>query len=109
MDSSAAFALTRAVEYHNKSIEFEELFKETYIESFNRSGIFAISNVSNKNIYKSSTLLNELNSIKKISIPELSTTRRSRVYQFLKNINDPSLLTIKNNGYVKSRYLRAFI
>ncbi|WED42999.1 patatin-like phospholipase family protein [Legionella cardiaca] len=56
LDSSEAFSLSRAVEFHNQTLTAELLFKETYEEAFKRSGLFALSNIAGERIFKTSTL-----------------------------------------------------
>ncbi len=60
LKSPEAFALSRAVEFHNKVLNEEELFKETYEESFKRSGHLAVSNITGETINKSNTLHEKL-------------------------------------------------
>ena len=54
--SSKAFALSRAVEFYKNELSAEDLFKETYQESFKRSGFFSVSKIAGECIFKSSTL-----------------------------------------------------
>jgi NTE family protein len=56
LDSMEAFALSRAVEFRNKTITAEQLFKETYEEGFKRGSIFSVSKISGESIFRSSTL-----------------------------------------------------
>ncbi|KTD53725.1 putative esterase with patatin domain protein [Legionella santicrucis] len=56
LTSPEAFALSRAVEYHNKALTEEGLFKETYEEGFKRCKHFPASNITGKTIRGSSSL-----------------------------------------------------
>jgi predicted acylesterase/phospholipase RssA len=56
LDSAESFALSRAVEFNNKILSADELFKETYEEAFQRSGILSNSNLTGEQIFRSSTL-----------------------------------------------------
>lgn len=50
------FALSRAVEFYRNTISAEDLFKETYQQSFKRSGFFSLSKIAGECIFQSSTL-----------------------------------------------------
>lgn len=55
LDSAEAFALSRALEFKNKSLTADDLFKETYEEGFKRSGI-SVSNITGEQIFSAKTL-----------------------------------------------------
>ncbi|OGV32492.1 MAG: hypothetical protein A3E88_07160 [Legionellales bacterium RIFCSPHIGHO2_12_FULL_35_11] len=56
LDSEAAFALSRTVEFHNKLINSETLFKEIYEFGFKHGNRFAVFNIAGEKILKSTTL-----------------------------------------------------
>ncbi|TAL63012.1 MAG: esterase [Legionella sp.] len=60
LHSIAAFALSRALEFKQKIISAEELFKESYTESFGQSGFFALSKITGETIFIRSTLQAQL-------------------------------------------------
>ncbi|RUR07827.1 hypothetical protein [Legionella sp. km772] len=76
LDSAEAFALSRAVEFSNKTLSSERLFKETYEESFKRAGLFAVSNITGQRIMTSSSLHKAL-ADKSINMFELYEKRES--------------------------------
>jgi NTE family protein len=60
LDSTEAFALSRAVEFGNKMLSADDLFKETYEEGFKRSGVFAVSNITGEQVLTAKTLHKQL-------------------------------------------------
>lgn len=54
--SPIAFALTRAVEFQNKTITSDELFKEVFLEGFKNSPILSATHISGERIISSTTL-----------------------------------------------------
>ncbi|HAT2106258.1 TPA: patatin-like phospholipase family protein [Legionella pneumophila] len=91
LKSPEAFALSRAVEYHNKVLTEEELFKETYEEGCKRCGHFSVSNITGEPIYGLSSLHE---SIKEKDMFELylnqpagnTQTRMDKVFASLENL-----------------------
>lgn len=92
--SSKAFALSRAVEFYKKELSAEDLFKETYQESFKRSGFFSVSKIAGECIFKSSTLNRALEKKKmfglfdKRSGQPLTQTRAGLVFESLTKIDE---------------------
>ena len=60
LDSIAAFALSRAVEFQNQILSADDLFKETYEEGFKRSRVLSLSSITGERFFKSETLHNSL-------------------------------------------------
>ncbi len=56
ISSPAAFALSRALELRFGNITPEDLFKETYKESFKHCGTFSVSQVTGESIFSAQTL-----------------------------------------------------
>ena len=56
LDSIEAFALSRAVEFHNQMLTADHLFKETYEEGFKRSSFFSVSDMTGVRFFKAETL-----------------------------------------------------
>ncbi|KTC85060.1 patatin-like phospholipase family protein [Legionella brunensis] len=88
LDSIEAFALARAVEYGNKTLTADALFKETYEEGFNRSGTFSISNITGERIFKTSTLHEALKEKSMFDLyenqpPHNKNTRTDKVFDSL--------------------------
>ena len=52
LESVEAFALSRAVEFHNKTLRADDLFKETYEEGFKRSSIFSFSDITGERFFR---------------------------------------------------------
>lgn len=93
LDSVEAFALSRAVEFHNKALTAEELFKETYEQGFKRSGVFSLSNITGCKFFRSASLHASLqnkdmfhlfNQQKKSEV----STRTDKVFSVLSDIGD---------------------
>ena len=87
------FALSRAVEFYKDELSAEDLFKETYQESFKRSGFFSVSKIAGECIFKSSTLKHKLENKrmfclfdKRNNVPH-SNTRAGLVFDSLSKIN----------------------
>lgn len=60
LESCAAFALSRAVEFRSRILTAENLFKETYKESLNRSSTFSHGNFSSVSFFTCDTPQNSL-------------------------------------------------
>lgn len=56
LDSVEAFALSRAVEFHNQIIDADELFKEVYEEGFKYSGFLSTAHITGERFFSSSAL-----------------------------------------------------
>ena len=102
LDGIEAFALSRAVEFQNKILTADELFKETYEEGFKRSNFFSISNITRSQIFRASTLHDSLKDksmfeLYKNQPPHHQPTRTDKVFDaltkmehFNEDINAPS-------------------
>lgn len=93
IDGIEAFALSRAVEFHNKMLTAEELFKETYEEGFKRSGSFSMSNITGKHLVRNSTLHESLKDknmfeLYKNQAPHQMKTRTDKVFDELTQLKD---------------------
>ena len=60
IDSHAAFALSRAVEFRSNLLTAENLFKETYEKAFECSASLSASNFSGKTLFRASALHSSL-------------------------------------------------
>lgn len=90
-ESRVAFALSRAVEFYNKNLTAEELFKETYEEGFKRSALFSRSTLTKKSIYRSTTLHQSLQKQNMFALYNNQTThseetRTDKVFHALQKI-----------------------
>lgn len=93
LDSAAAFALTRAIEFRNHTLSADELFKETYEESFKRSHFFSQSNISGTCLYKTAAVHEALKNksmftLYRLKKPTEERTRTDSVFDSLNNILD---------------------
>lgn len=89
LHGSAAFALSRAVEFRNKTLLADDLYKETYEESFKRSGLFAVSNVSNHKVFTASALHKALESQSLFALKKNNPNSRSnKVFNELQKIEN---------------------
>jgi NTE family protein len=102
-DSMETFALSRAVEYRNQTIDAKQLFKETYEEGFKRSSIFSISKVDSGFIYRSSKLRESLEEKDMFQLHKEQkrhpgqTTRTGKVHDALFEIKDFAQRSIPEN------------
>ncbi|GEM_PF-3522441 len=87
------FAISRAVEFYKDKLSAEDLFKETYQESFKRSGFFSVSKIAGEYIFQSSTLHRALQRkhmfglFDKRSGESPAHTRSALVFESLKKID----------------------
>lgn len=94
VDSPVVFALSRSVEFINKQIDAETLFKETYEESFKQSSFFSISKITGECIFFSSTLHDKLNQKNMFDLfdhrakDSSSQTRTQAVFDSLNQIDE---------------------
>jgi NTE family protein len=88
-DSPEAFALSRAYEFRSNHIDANQLFKEVYEESFNRSGLFAQSKISGQTIYSKTTLHKALEKADMFALQEGSNvnTRASKIHSVLSQLD----------------------
>ncbi len=90
--SIEAFALSRAVEFHNQMLKADDLFKETYLQGFKKSNAFSRSEVTGERFFRAYPLHG---SLKERSMFELyrdkschhEKTRTERVFNTLRNID----------------------
>jgi NTE family protein len=97
LDSSEAFALSRAVEYSNKTLSSENLLKETYEEGFKRAGLFAVSNITGQRIMSTSSLHKAL-ADKSVNMFELydkreSSNKQNRTEQVFTALSELTIFT----------------
>lgn len=91
--STQAFALSRAVEYQNKTLSSEALFKEVYEEGFRRSGFFSQSNITGERIFNTRSLQRSLSDknmfeLYKNQEKREEETRTDKVFKALSGLND---------------------
>jgi NTE family protein len=92
LDSIEAFALSRAVEFHNHTIDPDKLFKEVYEEGFKHSGLFSTSHITGERFFRLNTLHETLkNKQMKALYPHRLTdnedSRADRVFDALSKID----------------------
>lgn len=91
--ASKIFALSRAVEFYKDKLSAEDLFKETYQESFKRSGFFSMSKIAGEYIFQSSTLNRALEKKRMFGLFDKRSgespahTRAALVFESLKKID----------------------
>lgn len=99
-ESSEAFSLARAVEFHSKIIGSQQLFKEVYAEAFKRSSFFSQSKITGTTIFSNRTLQKKLETIDDVSalsgIHNLNT-RGGKVYEKLQGLKGFSVIPAEND------------
>lgn len=91
LDSSTAFALSRAVEFRNQILKADELFEETYKEGFKRSSPFAVSTITGERFFRLRPLQASLRDKNMYHLyaqkkPQPDKTRTDKVFDTLQNI-----------------------
>lgn len=104
--SPEAFALSRAVEYRNKNISSEQLFKEVYEKSFKHSRLFSISNITGKTIMTSAhlhtTLQKDALNMFGLYKQRESKTKQTRTKQIFTSLSQLEGFTEDYNQYKSS-------
>lgn len=101
LDSIAAFALSRAVEFYNHILSADNLFKETYEEGFKRSRMLSLSGITGERFFTSRTLHGSLKNtsmfdLYRKSAPHTHTSRTDKVFDTLQHIE------LFHDAYVES-------
>lgn len=92
LDSMEAFVLSRAVEFHNQTIDADTLFKEVYEEGFKHSGMFSTAHITGERFFRSDTLHETLKNKRMMELYQHKSThsdasRADRVFHALNKID----------------------
>jgi len=92
LDSIEAFALSRAVEFHNQMIDADKLFKEVYEEGFKHSRIFSTAHITGERFFRLDTLHETLKNKRMMELYQHKLThseasRADRVFLALNKID----------------------
>lgn len=91
LDSVAAFALSRAVEFRNQILKADKLFEETYQEGFKLTSPVAVSTITGERFFRLEPLKaclkdKNLYHLYAKKSPQPDKTRTGRIFEILKNI-----------------------